>query len=298
MADSPLIAAYSEQEQPTLPSAGVAALETTYPTTSTTPGIAPYRQHGAADALVQQIAHEADVDASSSRANRFPIVIAGIPLGGLTLGENSEELEGEVESTPAGGIISQAPRRPRVLLGISGSVATIKLTQLTTLLLDFADVHVVSTKSARHFFNEAELPKQCGPVLTDEDEWRNWKTVGDPVVHIELRRWADLLVIAPLSANTLAKIANGLCDNLLTCVVRAWDSTKPVLVAPAMNTYMWNSPFTSQHVGNLEKLGFTVIAPVSKKLACGDVGNGGMAAPETIVDEVRSACIAAGLFVE
>jgi phosphopantothenoylcysteine decarboxylase len=296
MADSPLIAAYTGEEQPNLPSAGVAALGGTYPGgRTTTTGITPGRRGAAtaADALVQQIAQEADMDASSNRANRAPIVIAGIPFGGAgTLGAAAEE-EQEL-----GGGGMPLPRRPRILLGVSGSVATIKLTQITKLLLEFADVHIVSTKSARHFFNEAELPDQCGQVLTDEDEWRNWKSVGDPVVHIELRRWADLLVIAPLSANTLAKVANGLCDNLLTCVVRAWDSTKPVLVAPAMNTYMWENPFTSQHVTSLEKLGFTVIAPVEKKLACGDVGNGGMASVETITDEVKKACLAAGLFVE
>lgn len=65
----------------------------------------------------------------------------------------------------------------------------------------------------------------------DEDEWRGWKQVGDPVVHIELRRWADVFVIAPLSANTLAKLANGLCDNLVTCVARAWDFNRPLVVS-------------------------------------------------------------------
>ncbi len=64
----------------------------------------------------------------------------------------------------------------------------------------------------------------------DENDWQSWRAVGDEVLHIELRRWADVLVIAPLSANTLAKAANGLCDNLLTCVVRAWDWQKPLLV--------------------------------------------------------------------
>jgi hypothetical protein len=68
------------------------------------------------------------------------------------------------------------------------------------------------------------------PPTKDEDEWRQWAAVGDPVVHIELRRWADALVIAPLSANTLAKAAGGLCDNLLTCAVRAWDFGRPLVV--------------------------------------------------------------------
>lgn len=68
------------------------------------------------------------------------------------------------------------------------------------------------------------------PSAGDEEEWREWRAVGDPVMHIELRRWADALVVAPLSANTLAKAAGGLCDNLLTCIIRAWDFGKPMLV--------------------------------------------------------------------
>lgn len=64
----------------------------------------------------------------------------------------------------------------------------------------------------------------------DEEEWHSWQKKGDPVLHIELRKWADILIIAPLSANTLAKIAQGLCDNCLTSVVRAWDFSKPLLV--------------------------------------------------------------------
>lgn len=65
----------------------------------------------------------------------------------------------------------------------------------------------------------------------DDDEWHEWSKVGDPVMHIELRRWADVFVIAPLSANTLAKLANGICDNLITCVARAWDFQRPLVVS-------------------------------------------------------------------
>ncbi|PRW44355.1 G8 domain-containing [Chlorella sorokiniana] len=186
-------------------------------------------------------------------------------------------------------------RRPRVLLAATGSVATIKLAQLAQLLLQFADVKVIATKAALYFVEEADLPPACRPLLGDEDEWRQWRAVGDPVVHIELRRWADAFVIAPLSANTLAKAANGLCDNLVTCVVRAWDFGKPLLLAPAMNTFMWDSPFTAQHLAAVTALGATVVPPVSKRLACGDVGTGGMAAPEDIAAACRAALAAAGL---
>lgn len=109
------------------------------------------------------------------------------------------------------------------------------------------------------------------------------------MVHIELRKWADVLVIAPLSANTLGKMANGICDNLVTSVFRAWNvKEKPVIIAPAMNTLMWNSPFTEQHLETLQSLfnGGTsklhLIEPISKKLMCNDVGKGAMATPNTI----------------
>ena len=80
--------------------------------------------------------------------------------------------------------------------------------------------------------------------FTDADEWGGWKSRSDPVLHIELRKLAKIFLIAPLSANTMAKFANGLCDNLLTCVFRAWDFNSPemfgsVIVAPAMNTFMY-----------------------------------------------------------
>jgi len=112
------------------------------------------------------------------------------------------------------------------------------------------------------------------------------------VVHIELRRWADALVIAPLSANTLAKLAHGLCDNLLTCVVRAWDPARPLLVAPAMNTLMWDNPLTEEHLLALRRRRVRVIPPVSKVLACGDEGHGALAAVRDISDAVGAALAA------
>ncbi|KAG2493200.1 hypothetical protein HYH03_008620 [Edaphochlamys debaryana] len=151
--------------------------------------------------------------------------------------------------------VPSGARRPRVLLGATGSVASIKVAALCQLLLEFADVKLVVTSSAKNFINEDDLPEAVKPILGDEAEWRQWRSVGDPVLHIELRRWADALVVAPLSANSLAKMANGMADNLLTCVVRAWDFAKPMLLAPAMNTAMWASPFTARHLDTLVQLG-------------------------------------------
>ena len=190
-----------------------------------------------------------------------------------------------------------------VILGMTGSVASIKARELITKLAFLAaprlpSLKVVATKAAKHFFNWEELKNDLSAANvgfhSDEEEWRDWKKVGDPVLHIELRRWADILVIAPCSANTLAKLANGLCDDLLSCIVRAWDFKDPnkrLIIAPAMNTMMWESPFTQKHLETLVELGggtmddqkrVQIIGPVEKTLACGDVGNGAMASPTDI----------------
>ena len=104
---------------------------------------------------------------------------------------------------------------------------------------------------------------------------------------VQLRKWADLLLIAPLSANTLAKLAGGLADNLLTCVARAWAFSKPLLVAPAMNTAMWEHPLTASQLALLVTWGVRVVPPVVKVLACGDEGRGAMASVADIVCAVR-----------
>lgn len=182
--------------------------------------------------------------------------------------------------------INGAPRRPRILLAASGSVAAIKFANLCRCFSEWAEVKAVATKPSLHFIDKASLPEDV-ILYTDEEEWSTWKKIGDSVLHIELRRWADIMVIAPLSANTLGKIAGGLCDNLLTCIVRAWDYNKPLFVAPAMNTLMWNNPFTERHLMVIDELGISLIPPVSKRLACGDYGNGAMAEPSLIYSTVR-----------
>lgn len=91
-------------------------------------------------------------------------------------------------------------------------------------------------------------------LYEDDEEWESWTSLGDDVLHIALRNWADIFLIAPLSANTLAKLANGICDNLLTSVVRAWgtkEKAKPFLIAPAMNTAMWEHPLTYQQINSI-----------------------------------------------
>uniref|UniRef100_A0A0D9WMZ0 phosphopantothenoylcysteine decarboxylase n=1 Tax=Leersia perrieri TaxID=77586 RepID=A0A0D9WMZ0_9ORYZ len=148
------------------------------------------------------------------------------------------------------------PSKPRVLLAASGSVAAIKFESLCRSFSEWAEVRAVATKASLHFTDRKSLPSDI-ILYTDDDEWSTWKKIGDEVLHIELRKWADIMVIAPLSANTLAKIAGGLCDNLLTCIVRAWDYSKPLFVAPAMNTFMWNNPFTNRHLETINQLAAT-----------------------------------------
>ncbi|HMF18519.1 MAG TPA: flavoprotein [Gemmataceae bacterium] len=248
----------------------------------------------------------------------------------------------------------------KVLLGVTGSVAAIRTPELYQALRQAGhEVKIVATQAALYFFDPADIGQESGAsgrarlppsrspggsagaspsrrnrevVILDEDEWpgrdagRRYER-DDPVLHIELRRWAELLLIAPLDANTLAKLAAGLADNCLTCVWRAWDPDRPVILAPAMNTLMWEHPLTVQHLRKLAAsqfvvpplgsfnaqlpeggttnsvpeqldleqlmdwinqtyLKFRIVPPVSKRLACGDVGVGAMAAVPEIVNAV------------
>ncbi|CAD6888909.1 unnamed protein product [Tilletia controversa] len=123
----------------------------------------------------------------------------------------------------------------------------------------------------------------------DADEWNEWRKVGDPVLHIELRRWADIVLLAPCDANTLAKLANGICDNLLTSFFRALSPSTATFIFPAMNTLMYEHPLTAQHLEVLRStLGYEVHGPIPKQLACGDIGQGAMFEWSHIVDLVVS----------
>ncbi|XP_052741433.1 phosphopantothenoylcysteine decarboxylase [Bicyclus anynana] len=182
----------------------------------------------------------------------------------------------------------------KIIIGVTGSVATIKLPMLVKSLIDLNqteqgyhfEVKVVCTEHAKHFFKTADLPPSCS-VIDDAAEWDKWQGRGDEVVHIELGKWANMMVIAPLDANTLAKISQGLCDNLLTCTVRAWDVSKPLLFCPAMNTRMWEHPITPSQVAALKQWGYEEMPPISKTLMCGDTGVGAMAEVSSIVTRIK-----------
>lgn len=180
-----------------------------------------------------------------------------------------------------------------IILGVTASVAAIKTVSLAEALSRFSNVRIVITEKAEYFIkSDYEHLKQLGiPIFNDEDEWPALAaayTVGEPILHIEMRRWADCFLIAPLDANTLAKITYGLCDNLLTSIVRAWDWSKPMVLCPAMNTFMWVNPPTSDQINQIKELGALFIDPVEKKLACNDIGMGAMASVEVIAKTIEN----------
>jgi phosphopantothenoylcysteine decarboxylase len=210
----------------------------------------------------------------------------------------------------------------RLILGVTGSVAAIRTPALfTDLSAAGHTVRVLATEPALYFFDPAKLSQSegdtsnklaGGPVFRDVDEWPGTGySRGDEVLHIEFRNWADILIVAPLDANTLAKFALGISDNFLTCVFRAWDFSKPVILAPAMNTLMWESPVTLRQLRQLlEDRGtgpfprewsldeapfvfaahaprIVLVPPQAKRLACGDVGMGAMAEVAQIAEVVR-----------
>lgn len=142
------------------------------------------------------------------------------------------------------------------------------------------------TNSAKHFVARSDEPLGDEPILCDLDEWQQWSKRDDPVLHIELGKWADLMLVAPLDANTLAKMATGICDNLVLCTARAWDFGKPLFFCPAMNTRMWEHPITEQHIRTLSDWGHREIKCIAKRLMCGDTGLGAMQTPEIIVENV------------
>jgi phosphopantothenoylcysteine decarboxylase len=177
----------------------------------------------------------------------------------------------------------------KVLLGVTGSVAAIYTPELVAELRGAGhEVKVVATAASLYFFDPAPL---APAVIRDEDEWPGERyRRGDQVLHIELRRWAELLLVAPLDAHTLAKFALGLTDNCLTCVYRAWDRSRPIVLVPAMNTLMWEHPATARHLQQVaEDVGASlhVVPPISKRLACDDVGVGAMAERDAILEVVR-----------
>ena len=185
--------------------------------------------------------------------------------------------------------------KPRILLGVTGSVAAYKTVSLAERLASFAEVHVVLTPAGARMVPEALLQKASGhPVGTDLFQGFQPITPGTPsgthplafVPHIEFAKQADLILIAPASADILAKMAIGLGDDLLSTI--CLYATCPLWVAPAMNVHMWNHPAVVHNQNLLRSRSVRFLGPDSGHLACGDVGEGRFAEPEEIAFQVES----------
>lgn len=172
-------------------------------------------------------------------------------------------------------------KNKKILIGITGSIAAYKTISLVRLLVKSgAEVKVVMTEPATHFASPLVLStlskNKVLYKLSEEDAWSN---------HVELGRWADLFIIAPLSCNTLSKMAHGLCDNLLLAVYLS--ATCPVLVAPAMDEDMWHHPSTKRNLNLLKEDKITIMPVGNGELASGLFGEGRMAEPEEIIGFIR-----------
>lgn len=174
-------------------------------------------------------------------------------------------------------------KQKTVLLGVTGSIAAYKACDIIShLKKDGIAVETVLTKEGREFITPLSLQSlSCNRVYSDmfeaPEEW-------DPV-HISLADKADLVLIAPATANVIGKLAGGICDDLLTCVVYATKA--PVLIAPAMNAQMYRHEVVQSNIAKLKKIGYKFIGPVKGRLACGVDDIGHIAATSDIVKEAK-----------
>jgi hypothetical protein len=185
-----------------------------------------------------------------------------------------------------------------ILFGVCGALSTVKIKAIIGKLLEIytpakVKIQLILTKSSENFISQENLNilenVKGVKVWRDSDEWTTWKTRLDPVLHIELRRWADILVVCPLTANTLSKVSLGLCDNLLTNVIRAWNTAYPILLAPAMVSYSYNAISTKRQIKSItEQMPWIeILKPVEKVFGSyGDIGMGGMMDWNEVVNKI------------
>ena len=173
-------------------------------------------------------------------------------------------------------------RNKTVVIGVSGGIAVYKACDIVSRLKKLnANVHVIMTKGATEFVTPLTFQSLSQNYVVSNmfEEPKTWD-----VEHISLAKKADVFLVAPATANIIGKIANGICDDMLTTTVMA--TTGKVLIAPAMNTNMYKNPILQRNINTLKKLGYNFVNPESGRLACGDVGEGKLASPEVIVNAV------------
>ncbi|MEW6195879.1 MAG: bifunctional phosphopantothenoylcysteine decarboxylase/phosphopantothenate--cysteine ligase CoaBC [Bacteroidota bacterium] len=170
----------------------------------------------------------------------------------------------------------------KILFKITGSIAAYKSVYLISKLVqDNCEVKIVATDDALKFIGSATLEGLTGnPVYTDSF------APNQVMSHINLDKWADLVIVCPATANTINKFANGVADNLLTSLFLAHDWTKPYLIAPAMNTLMYQHPATQASLKKLEEWGVLILPTAEGYLACGDTGKGKLLEPDEIYERI------------
>jgi phosphopantothenoylcysteine decarboxylase/phosphopantothenate--cysteine ligase len=173
--------------------------------------------------------------------------------------------------------------RPHIVIGVCGSIAAFKIAVLHKYLRDHAEVTVAMTPSATQFVGPQTFLALTGnPVLASL-----WEPTHSKPKHIDLADELDLLLIAPATANILAKAAHGIADEAVsTLIISSLPDEKPIVFAPAMNTRMWQNPATVENVKTLRARGYHFIEPESGDLACGWQGEGRLAEPQVIAKQV------------
>lgn len=171
-----------------------------------------------------------------------------------------------------------------ILLGVTGSIAAYKIASLASMLVkQHASVHVIMTKNATNFINPITFETLTGHKCPVDTFDRNFEF---QVEHVSLAKQADLVLVAPASANVIGKMAHGIADDMLTTTLLACKA--PILVAPAMNTNMYENPIVQDNLRTLEHYGMKVITPATGYLACGDTGAGKMPEPETLFSHIEA----------
>ena len=169
-----------------------------------------------------------------------------------------------------------------IVLGVTGSIAAYKIANLASMLVKLnADVHVIMTQNATHFITPMTFETLTNNKCIVDTFDRNFNF---DVKHVSLAKRGDLFLVAPCTANVIGKVANGICDDMLTTTIMATKA--PVLFSPAMNTGMWENPVLQDNLKKLQHYGYHVIEPVVGRLACGDTGSGKMPSEETLLEHI------------
>lgn len=169
-----------------------------------------------------------------------------------------------------------------IVLGVTGSIAAYKTANLASMLVkQNASVHVIMTQNATNFITPMTFETLTGNKCIVDTFDRNFNF---EVKHVSLAKKADLILVAPCTANVIGKMAGGICDDMLTTTLCATKAK--ILIAPAMNTGMWENPIVQDNISKLQKYGCHVITPVVGRLACGDTGSGKMPEPEVLMEHI------------